>query len=46
MIILQRYKDMGSSEEHLKKIRKNFDMLCMTIDDSVKLTHEELVDNF
>lgn len=49
MIFVEHYKELGSSKEHLKKLIKNVDLLCMTlglIDDSVELTHEEIIANF
>ena len=49
MILGQRYKDMGSSEQHLKKLDASIEVLCMAIgltDDSIKRTHEELVETF
>ena len=49
MIFVEHYKDLGLLEEHLKKLHKNVDLLCMTlglVDDSVELTHEEIVENF
>ena len=48
-MISQNYKDMGTSEEHLKKLNKNVDDLCVSLglkDENTKLTHEEIVANF
>ena len=48
-ITIQCYKDLGSSEEHLKKLDTQFDMICMNLglkDDSVRLTFEEIMANF
>ena len=47
-LIIQRYKDMGSSEEHLKKLNSTFmkscDMWGLT-DDSVALTYDKFAKN-
>lgn len=40
---------MGVSEEHLKKLEKNHDLLCEAlgiVDDSVKLTYDQCIANF
>ena len=49
MIMLKRYKDMGSSKQHLKKLEDYFDTLCMSIglkDDSVELKPEDVIAQF
>ena len=30
-IFIQHYKDLGSSEEHVKKLTKNIDLLCTSL---------------
>lgn len=48
-LIIQRYKDMGSSEEHLKKLNKNFDAICFMFgvkDEHTKLSFEQCIDSF
>ena len=48
-IVIERYKEMGVSEAHLKKLEKNHDLLCATlgiVDDDMKLTHDQCIANF
>lgn len=47
--MIERYKELGVSEEHLKKLEHNHDLLCKAlgiVDDSVKLTYDECITNF
>ena len=46
---VQCHKDLGATEEHLKKVRDNFDKFCNTVDltdDSIKLKYEEFEEIF
>ncbi len=48
-LVIRRYKDMNISEEHLKKLEKNHNLLCMAlgiVDDSIKLTYDQCIANF
>ena len=48
-LVIERYKEFCVSEAHLKKLEKNYDLLCATLgiaDDSVKLTYDQCIDNF
>lgn len=48
-VVVQRYKEMGVSEAHLEKLRKNHDMLCTVMgitDDSIKLSYDQCIANF
>lgn len=48
-IMIKRYKEMGVSEENLKKIEEYFNKLCMSLglkDESVKLSPEDVLENF
>jgi len=49
MIIIQRYRDMGSSQEHLERLKHVFDALCNSLGlagDSQRVTHDDIVANF
>lgn len=48
-IVIQRYKDMGSSDEHLQKLKKGMGILCMALGldgENARVTHEEIIENF
>ena len=48
-IVIERYKEMGASKEHLKKLEDNHNLLCKAlgiVNDSVKLTYDECIANF
>ena len=48
-LVVERYREMGVSEAHLKKLEKNHNLLCATlgiVDEDVKLTLDQCIDHF
>ncbi len=47
-LIIKRYKDLGVSDQHLEKLKKNMEQICENLgitDPKTKLTYEEVLTN-